>query len=118
VSHGNERTQRPGALPWRDGPDDRYLLRGLIWCAVCDRLMVPALTSASVRHYGCPDRECPRPLIPAEKVENLVWDHFVYLNQTTADQIAPGSRREAIRQVLARVWVGKEMHDLYYDWRD
>jgi hypothetical protein len=59
-----------------------------------------------------------RSLIPAEQAERLVWEHFAYLNRETADRVAFEARREAIRQVVRRVWVGKEVHDLYYEWRD
>jgi hypothetical protein len=113
---GHDMTESPTALPRRGDDADTSMLRGLLWCAVCGQSM--AFThSRGVRHYGC-SRDCPRSLIPADRAEQLVWEHFAYLNEAIADRIAPDSRREALRQVLSRVWVGREVHDLYYEWRD
>jgi hypothetical protein len=115
VSFGNETTEST-ALPRRGDDADVYLLRGLIWCSVCDQAMSPTL-SRGVRQYGC-SRNCPRPHVPAQAAERLVWEHFAYLNEAIADLVPLDNRREALRQVLARVWVGRQVHDLYYDWRD
>jgi hypothetical protein len=94
------------------------MLQGFTWCAVYDRLMQPLQLSTGVCHYGCTDRECPRPYILAEMAERVVWDCFAFLNEAKAQGVAPHSRRTALREVLSRVWVGKEVYDLYYDWRD
>lgn len=115
MSFGNETTEST-ALPRRGDDADVYLLRGLIWCSVCDQAMSPTL-SRGVRQYGC-SRNCPRPHVPAQAAERLVWEHFAYLNEAIADLVPLDNRREALRQVLARVWVGRQVHDLYYDWRD
>jgi len=80
--------------------------------------MSPTPSSTDVRQYSCPDPQCPRRHILAEMAERLVWDHLAFANEAEAKAVAPECRREALRQVLARVWVGKEIYDLYYDWRD
>jgi hypothetical protein len=115
MSHPKPDTE---ALPRRNGPDDRYTLRGLLWCAVCDAAMTPVAADAGVRQYRCPDPECPRRLVVAEMAERLVWEHFAHLNPDEAVAIDPEDRRQSLRQVLARVWVGQTVYDLYFEWRD
>ncbi len=70
-----------------------------------------------VRQYGC-SRNCPRPHVPAQRAEQLVWEHFAHLSAAIADWVPLDNRREALRQALSRVWVGREVHDLYHEWRD
>jgi Recombinase zinc beta ribbon domain len=107
------------ALPQRmTQDDDRFILRGLIWCAVCDQAMTPTTDAAGIRQYRCPDPDCPRRLVLAEMAERLAWDHFAHLNEANATAISPEERREALRPVLARVWVGRTVYDQYYEWHD
>jgi hypothetical protein len=54
----------------------------------------------------------------AEVAERLVWDHFAYLNPAQAQDVEPTGRREALHQVLRKVWVGYEVYNLYYEWHD
>lgn len=117
MQHQPEATDHPDVLPRRHGQDDPYFLRGLIWCAICDQAMTPA-EAENIRYYKCPDPECPRRHVLAQVAERLVWEHFVYLNSAVVDEISLDRRRDALRQVLSRAWVGKEVYDLYYDWRD
>lgn len=116
MSQGNETTDSPALLPRRGDDADVYLLRGLIWCSICDQAMAPTL-SGGVRQYGC-RRSCPRPFIPAQRAERLVWERFAELNAAIAGLVPLDNRREALRQVVGRVWVDREVHDLYYEWCD
>ncbi len=111
-------TSSAQAPPQRAGQDDRYNLQGLLWCAISDQAMTPVDAGAGVRQYRCPDPECPRRVVLAEMAERLVWDQIAFLNDAIAHEIGPERRREALRHVLTRVWVGKEIYDLYYEWRD
>src|SRR6266568_7995792 len=71
------------AMTWAMSPpsevDDRYLLRDLAWCGPCGLSLEPALLSPDRRFYGCRNIHCPRPLVPAELLEALVWQAFWYL---------------------------------------
>jgi Recombinase zinc beta ribbon domain len=116
VSSNNKTTESPACVPCRGDDADIYLLRGLVWCAVCDQAMAPRL-SQGMRQYGC-SRNCPRPHVSAQRAERLVWERFADLNPAIADRVPLDNRHKALRQVLGRLWVGREVHDLYYEWRD
>ena len=96
----------------------RYLLRGLLSCRPCDELLIPSFSSSPLcRYYGCPRRQCPRPWVPAEQTEQLVWAHFASTH-TEAARDVPGDQRQAVlAAALARVSIGVRVGDLRYDWR-
>lgn len=60
-----------------------YLLRGLIWCAVCGRRLYGDV-ERRLRTYRCSSRDkaggaCGAGRVPAEKVERWVWEQVVAL---------------------------------------
>jgi hypothetical protein len=96
---------------------DRYLLRDLARCGLCDVVMTPALLSTRVRFYGCTNRWCPRPLVSAELLEVLVWQAFRYRFTESAMDISVGERARMLGGALERVSVGVDMGDVRYQWR-
>ena len=95
----------------------RYLLRGLLSCGPCDELLIPSFSSSGRRYYGCPRRHCPRPWIPAEQTEHLVWAHVASTYGDAVGEV-PGDQRQALlTAVLARVSVGVQIAELQYHWR-
>ena len=97
---------------------DKHFLRGLLWCGPSGDLLIPAVNDCGRRFYGCPDRRCPRPLVPAEEVEQLVWARYTALHEDIARVVSRNGRHEALVAVLSRVTVGVSLVDLDYDWRD
>jgi hypothetical protein len=79
--------------------------------------MLPVLLSQG-RYYGCPYRECPRQLIDAAVIEQLVWRQYALLFEGT-DVVAPTSMRQnALRNRLTRVRVGEDVTELWHEWTD
>ena len=97
---------------------ERYLLRDLVWCGPCGMPMEPAMLSPNKRFYGCPSIHCPRPVIPAEILEILVWQAFVYLFAEVGPEISAEEQRAALVHSLERVTVGADLGELRYQWRD
>jgi hypothetical protein len=97
---------------------DKHFLRGLLWCGPSNDLMIPAVNECGRRFYGCPHRKCPRPLVPAEEVEQLVWARYAALNEAVAKTVSRSGRHEALVAVLSKVTVGVEWIDLDYCWLD
>jgi hypothetical protein len=102
-------------MAWATSPppdiDDRYVLRDLVWCGLCGITMEPALLSQDRRFYGCRNIHCPRPLVPADLLEALVWQAFLYL--------FPGPESKAgVQHALDRVTVGADLGEVRYGWRD
>lgn len=97
---------------------DRYFLRDLIWCGGCDRSLVPLLGARQPRYYGCANWECSQGPVPADGVEQRVWQRFAGLNEAAARGVRGEHRRAALRQVLRRVVVGAGHDDLRFEWRD
>jgi hypothetical protein len=110
---GNDALAQPPS-----GVLDRYLLRDLMWCALCDRPLVAVLGPADTRHYGCLNERCPRPLLDAEVVEQQVWTRFVRLNDALAHGVRRDARHSMLRQLLKQVTVGDTTVDLAFEWRD
>jgi hypothetical protein len=94
-----------------------YLLRDLAWCGLCDRVMNPALMSTRIRFYGCANPLCPRPLVPADVLEALVWQAFLYLFADTDPEISPADQRLLLEKALERVTIGLELGAVRYFWR-
>jgi hypothetical protein len=97
---------------------DLWLLRGLIWCAFCELPMTTVLDAGCIRHYGCTDTQCRRPLVTAEETEQLVWHRFRLLNEAFAAAVKRHQRQAVLREVLKRVSVHSGPSDLYFEWRD
>ncbi|MEO3746111.1 zinc ribbon domain-containing protein [Plantactinospora sp. B5E13] len=95
----------------------RYLLRDLLCCGPCDGLLIPSFSSSGRRYYGCPKRRCPRPWIPAEQTEQLVWAHVTQRYGEAARDVPHDQRPAILAAVLARVSVGLGVADLEYHWR-
>ncbi|MGI5214141.1 zinc ribbon domain-containing protein [Plantactinospora sp. CA-290183] len=95
----------------------RYLLRGLLACRPCDELLIPSFSSSGRRYYGCPRRRCPRPWIPAEQTEELVWAHVASTYPGAAGDVPAEQRMAVLVAVLTRVSIGVRIADLRYDWR-
>src|SRR5437762_6115454 len=93
--------------------DDRYLLRDLVWCGLCDVPMKAALLSTSRRFYGCTCLDCPRSLLPADLLEVLVWQAFLYLFAEPTTELTSAKQRQA----LERATVGVDLGDVRYCWR-
>jgi len=97
--------------------DDRYCLRELVWCGLCDRAMKPALLSTRIRFYGCTNPSCPRPLVEADLVEVLTWQAFLCLFAEPTAEISAQEQRQALAQTLDRVTVGANLGEMRYGWR-
>jgi hypothetical protein len=97
---------------------DLFLLRDLIWCELCGAPMLAVTLSTGGRFYGCPYRECQRPLIDAPVVEQLVWHQFALLFEDTAAAVPSTLRRAALRRKLRRVRVGEDPTELWHEWLD
>ncbi|SDZ28614.1 hypothetical protein SAMN05444365_10945 [Micromonospora pattaloongensis] len=95
---------------------DTYVLRGLLHCDPCGQLMIPTCTSTGGRYYGCPHRDCPRMLVPADRTEARVWQEYVRGAADAAGTPEPG-RHELLVAALRRVTVGAAPDDLHYHWR-
>ncbi len=98
--------------------DDRYLLRDLVWCGLCDVPMKAALLSRSRRFYGCSCLDCPRSLLPADLLEALVWQAFLYLFADPTADLTNHEQRQALAHALEQVTVGVDLGDVRYCWRD
>jgi hypothetical protein len=98
--------------------DDRYLLRELVWCGLCDVGMKPAFLSTRTRFYGCTNPACPRPLIEADLAETLARQAFLYLFAEPVIESTTHERRPVLEHVLERVIVGADLGELRYQWRD
>ncbi len=89
-----------------------------MWCGLCDVSMKAALLSMSRRFYGCTSLDCPRPLIPADLAETLVWQAFQYLFADPTAELTTAEQRQALEHALERVTVGVDLGDVRYCWRD
>jgi Recombinase zinc beta ribbon domain len=96
---------------------DRYLLRGLLWCGLCDESFAACLTSKGIRYYGCLSTRCPRPLVPAEEAEQFVWKGFVLRYEAVAGGLKRDQRQAALSEALERVTVHSGASDLDLSWR-
>jgi hypothetical protein len=108
-------------MTWAMSPtpevDDRYLLRGLVCCGLCDVAMKPALLATRIRFYGCTNPGCPRPLIEADLMETLVWQAFEYLFAEPTTEVTAEEQRQALEHTLERVTVGVDLGQPRYVWR-
>ncbi len=98
--------------------DNRYLLRDLVSCGLCDIAMKPALLSTRIRFYGCTNPRCPRPLVEADLVEALVWQVFWYLFAEPEADVTTDEQRQALEHALERVTIGADLGAILYHWRD
>ena len=98
--------------------DDAYVLRNLTWCGLCGLSMEPALLSPDRRFYGCRSIHCPRPLVPADLLETLVWQAFWYLFAEPRADVTAEEQRQALEMALERVTVGSDLGEVRYQWRD
>ncbi len=108
-------------MTWAMSPpevDDSYLLRDLAWCGLCELSLGPAWLSLGRRFYGCRNIHCPRPLVPAEMLETLVWQAFLDLFAEPDAAVTLVERRQALEHVLGRVSVGADLGEVRYQWRD
>jgi hypothetical protein len=110
---------RPGASRTKDGPVtiDRYLLRGLLWCGLCDEPFTACLTSTGLRYYGCTSDRCSRPLVPAEEAEQVVWRGFVLRYEAVAGGLRRDQRQAALYEAVERVTVHSGASELDLAWR-
>ncbi|MEV4759417.1 zinc ribbon domain-containing protein [Micromonospora sp. NPDC049559] len=97
---------------------DPYYLRGLLHCRFCGQELRPAFASSGQRLYGCPNEECERPWVSAERVEQQAWTRFAALNEEAAREVPPAARQSALVAVINRITVGWRPEELAYDWRD
>jgi hypothetical protein len=97
---------------------DRYLLRGLLWCGLCDESFACCLLPTGIRSYGCTHIGCPRPLVAAEEAEQLVWRAFALRHEAEAVATKRSQRQAALYEALVRVIVHGGVADLDFDWRD
>jgi hypothetical protein len=63
--------------------------------------MEPARLSPDRRFYGCRTLHCPCPLVPAELLETLVWQAFLYLFAKPEARITGREWRQALEHALA-----------------
>jgi len=98
---------------------DLYLLRDLIWCGLCAvPLVTVQIRPSGTRYYGCPNRPCPRPLVPAEVTEQRAWHRFSFRYDALAHGVPRDRRQAVLGQVLKRVLVGANTTALAFEWRD
>jgi hypothetical protein len=57
-------------------------------------------------------------VIPAQMLEALVWQAFVYLFTESDPEISSHDRRAALTHSLERVTVGVDLGEVRYVWRD
>jgi len=103
------------------GPDDSYSLRDLLWCGLCNVLMLPVFIagSESERYYGCTELTCSRRVVPAEVIENLVWFEYAQLfGLASAWDIPQLERGPRLVKGLERMTLGMELFERRYQWRD
>ena len=109
-------------MTWAISPtpdvDDRYLLRDLVWCGPGGLSLEPAWLSPGRRFYGCRNVHCPRPLIPADLLEALVRQAFLYLFADPTAELTTAEQRQALEHALERVTVGTDLGEVRYQWRD
>jgi hypothetical protein len=80
--------------------------------------LAPAWLFPGKRFYGCRNIYCARPLVPAELLETLVWQAFLYLFADPAAQVTAEEQRQVLEHVLERVTVGADLGQVRYQWRD
>lgn len=96
---------------------DLYFLRGLLVCRTHSDLAIATATPDGQRRYTCPRDGHGCREIPAEVVEQLVWQQFATRHTTTAHHTSRARRHHAVAAELARVTVGHAPTDLEYQWR-
>jgi hypothetical protein len=97
---------------------ERYLVRDLVWCGLCEVVLKPALLTTRIRFYGCLNPRCPRPLIEADLLETLVWQALEYLFLEPTAEVTVDEQRTMLEHTLERVTVGVDLGQLHYVWRD
>jgi hypothetical protein len=97
---------------------ERYLVRDLVWCGLCEVELGPALLATRIRFYGCRNPGCPRPLVEADVLETLVWQAFEYLFLEPTAEVTLEEQRAMLEHILERVTVGADLGQLRYVWRD
>jgi hypothetical protein len=96
----------------------RYLLRGLLWCGLCDAAFAACLMSTGIRYYGCTSIGCPRPLVNAEEAEQVVWKGFALKHGAEADAAKRNERQAALHEALVRVTVHSGASELDFERRE
>jgi hypothetical protein len=118
--HMTEAKGRPRGVsapePMSDILLQRYLLRGLLWCQLCDLPIVPILLRPLSRYYACTNKECPRPAMPAKLTEHRVWSRLIRLDATMVHGVPRERRHAELRRVLSRVSVREGITDLRFEW--
>jgi hypothetical protein len=108
----------PWAMAVGADVDERFLVRDLVWCGPCETEMVALVMSPGRRFYGCRNLRCARPVLPAEMLEALVWQAFLYLFADPDPEISVEEQRAALVHSLEQVTVGVDLGSLRYAWRD
>lgn len=108
----------PWAMAFHTDIDERFLLRDLVWCGPCGLRMAALTMSPGRPFYGCRNIHCPRPVIPAQMLETLVWQAFLYLFAEGDPEISAEDQRAALAHSLQRVTVGVDLGSVRYQWRD
>jgi hypothetical protein len=67
---------------------------------------------------GCTHIGCPRPLVNAEQVEQLVWRGFALKREAEAVTTKRNQRQEAFHEALTRVTVLSGARDLDFERRE
>ena len=98
--------------------EERYLVRDLVWCGLCEVALKPALLVTRIRFYGCTNPACPRPLIEADLAEPLVRQAFEYLFLEPTIEMTAEDQQAMLAHALERVTVGADLGQLRYGWRD
>jgi len=97
---------------------DFHLLRGLLWCGLCDAPFAACLMSTGIRYYGCTNIGCPRPLVNAEEAERVVWKGFALKHEAEAGATKRNERQAALHDALVRVTVHGGVSDMGFEWRE
>jgi hypothetical protein len=83
----------------------RYLVRELLRCGVCDAPWVPILLRPTSRFYVCSTKACWRPALPARLIEHQAWSRFVRSRGTITQGVPTQRRHGLLKQELRRVVV-------------
>lgn len=72
--------QRTAKSNWKNSPRNakrEYLLRGLLFCGVCERRYIGYTTNWQNAYYKCGRQGCSNKGVPCQLVEDIVWNDIL-----------------------------------------
>ncbi|HEX6075205.1 MAG TPA: zinc ribbon domain-containing protein [Micromonosporaceae bacterium] len=95
---------------------DLFPLQDLLWCASCERVLVPVESAGQPGMYRC-DTGCRRTRIDATAIERLVHIAVERHSPALIGQVPRIGPTELYRRLIARIVVGTVVHDAMITWR-